>query len=220
MEISNVKLTDNEKVQIANTDHLWRIMVGVLKREGTMYSEKEHFWVVALSKNEYIKCIDLVSLGNYNKAMVDPIKVFRSGIRKNAHHAIIMHNHPSGNPEPSKSDIDITDRLFQCGMLIGFPIIDHIIITLDGYLSFSKIKLMSKIESSIEYVPSFELEERFIKQAERVRKEAFEEGKILGEEKGIEETRILIASNMRKIGVDIKTIEKTTGLSAKLIEKL
>ena len=71
-------------------------------------------------------------------SLVHPREVFREAIKRNSHKIILMHNHPSGNIEPSNEDKNVTLRLIKCGDLIGIEVIDHIIIGDGLYYSFKE----------------------------------------------------------------------------------
>ena len=98
-------------------------------------SYKEEFLVLLLdTKNRIIKT-KRVSIGSLNQTLVHPREVFRFAIMENSNSIIISHNHPSGDPSPSKEDIDITKRLVEAGNFIGIKVLDHIIIGNDKYIS-------------------------------------------------------------------------------------
>lgn len=110
--------------------------------ESMRYLKEEVFKTVLLNtKNEIITDID-VSRGTLNSSLVHPREVFKNAIKKSANKIILIHNHPSGNVEPSKEDINITDRLIECGKIIGIEIIDHIIIGDGIYYSFKESRKM------------------------------------------------------------------------------
>ena len=104
--------------------------------------KKEHF--VALYINARNKLIhrDLVSVGTLNANLVHPREVFEPAIARASVQVIVAHNHPSGDPEPSEDDLVITKKLVDGGKLLGIEVIDHIIITKTGYLSFKDKKLI------------------------------------------------------------------------------
>ena len=104
--------------------------------------KKEHF--VALYINARNKLIhrDLVSVGTLNANLVHPREVFEPAIARASAQAVVAHNHPSGDPEPSEDDLIITKKLVDGGKLLGIEVIDHIIITKTGYLSFKDKKLI------------------------------------------------------------------------------
>ena len=122
-------------------------------------------------------CIDTVALGTVDSVNIVPMNVFRNGVWKGCTHAILAHNHPSLEIKPSKHDIDVTDRLYQCGLILELPINDHLIITLKTYYSFEEHGLMAKILKSIKFKPHFKIVEDMKAEAEKIRKQAFAEGK-------------------------------------------
>lgn len=82
-----------------------------------------------------ILCIDRVSVGSLNQSIVHPREVFKSAVYSSAAAIILVHNHPSLDPAPSREDIEITRRLKECGELLGIKLLDHIIVG-DSYVSF------------------------------------------------------------------------------------
>ena len=96
---------------------------------------KEHFITLHLDGKNRILCIDRVSVGSLNQSIVHPREVFKSAIYSSAAAIILVHNHPSLDPSPSREDIEITRRLKECGELLGIKLVDHIIVG-DSYVSF------------------------------------------------------------------------------------
>ena len=95
-------------------------------------SPQELFLAITMDANySPIKC-HMISLGTANHSMVHPRDVFREAISDNAVAVIIAHNHPSGNTEPSKQDIETTETLEKAGELIGIQVLDHIIFAPNG----------------------------------------------------------------------------------------
>jgi len=112
--------------------------ISKLFMEEMRYLKKEVFKVLLLNtKNQIIK-IDEVSVGILNSALVHPREVFTNAIRKNASSIILIHNHPSGNPKPSKEDISLTERLIEAGKIIGINVLDHIIIGDGEFISLKE----------------------------------------------------------------------------------
>ncbi|WP_455539504.1 RadC family protein [Terrisporobacter sp.] len=110
--------------------------------ESLRYQYKEIFKIVLLNtKNEIIKDVD-ISMGTLNSSLVHPREVFKEAIRRSSNKIILLHNHPSGNAEPSKEDKIVTNRLKECGELIGIEVIDHIIIGDGVYFSFKENMLI------------------------------------------------------------------------------
>ncbi len=81
--------------------------------------------------------MNIVSQGTLNSTVVSPREVFKSSILSNAAGIIALHNHPSGNPTPSREDYETTKRLKECGDLLDIPLIDHVIVAAGGDKSYS-----------------------------------------------------------------------------------
>jgi DNA repair protein RadC len=91
-------------------------------------SDREQFLVVTLdTKNQPIN-VNVCSVGTLNSSLVHPREIFKVAILSNANSIIIGHNHPSGNPEPSKEDLSITKRIKEAGEIIGIKLTDHLIL--------------------------------------------------------------------------------------------
>ena len=104
--------------------------------ERLRHRKKEVFISLLLdSKNRLIREIQ-VSEGSLNASIVHPREVFAPVIRESAAAVLFVHNHPSGDPEPSREDIELTDRLREAGQLMGVRVLDHIIIGNGSYTSF------------------------------------------------------------------------------------
>jgi len=100
--------------------------------------KKEHFLILCLdTKNNLIK-INTISTGTLDANLVHPREVFKEAIQSLASSIILIHNHPSGNPEPSDADLDITKRILETGKIIGIDVLDHIIIADNKSLSFKE----------------------------------------------------------------------------------
>ncbi len=100
--------------------------------------KKEHFVVFYLdSRNQEIKR-EIISVGSLSANLVHPREVFEPAVKNLAAQIILAHNHPSGDSEPSEDDLEINRRLVEAGKILGIEVIDHIIITKDGYLSFKE----------------------------------------------------------------------------------
>ena len=105
-------------------------------------SKKEHFVTFYLdTRNQEIKR-DIVSIGTLNYNLVHPREVFEPAVRNLAASIILAHNHPSGCLEPSDEDLSLTKRLVSPGKLLGIEVIDHIIVTKDGFISFKQKNLL------------------------------------------------------------------------------
>jgi len=104
--------------------------------------KKEHFVIFYLdSRNQEIKR-EIISVGSLNANLVHPREVFEPAVRHLAAQIVLAHNHPSGDPEPSEDDLEITKRLTESGKILGIEVIDHIIITKTGFISFKEKNLI------------------------------------------------------------------------------
>lgn len=106
-------------------------------------SDREKFVVACLdTKNQPVN-ISVVSIGSVNSAIVHPREVFKVAMLSNASKIICFHNHPSGNLKCSKEDENITNRLKECGEILGIELVDHIIVgDNDKYFSFKENCMM------------------------------------------------------------------------------
>jgi len=104
--------------------------------------KKEQFKVILLDiKNKIIKDI-LISQGSLTSSIVHPREVLKPAIQASAASVIFIHNHPSGDPEPSSDDIEVTNRLCRSCSIIGINLLDHIIVAESGYYSFRQKDLI------------------------------------------------------------------------------
>lgn len=97
---------------------------------------KECVLSLHLDAKNRVCCVDEVAVGSLNEAIVHPREVFKSALLSSAAAIILIHNHPSGDPAPSKIDFEITDRLKMAAEVLGVRLLDHIIIG-DDYFSFA-----------------------------------------------------------------------------------
>ncbi len=91
-------------------------------------SEQERFFVLLLDGKHALRRIELVSLGTLTTSLVHPREVFRPAVRAAAAAVVCAHNHPSGDPEPSAEDVEVTRRLLDAGKLLGIPVLDHVVL--------------------------------------------------------------------------------------------
>jgi DNA repair protein RadC len=111
--------------------------------------KQEAFAVILLdTKNRMIGSPRVATLGLLNTSPVHPRETFRDAVRDGAANMIVAHNHPSGEPTPSKEDIDITRRLVDAGKILGIPVVDHLILGraepgVAGFVSLRKQNLVA-----------------------------------------------------------------------------
>ncbi|ABB23481.1 RadC family protein [Pelodictyon luteolum] len=103
---------------------------------------QEHLFVLHLNtKNQVTKCVR-VTVGTLNASLIHPREVFKSAIRESAHAIILVHNHPSGDTEPSNADRQVTTLLKQASAVIQIDLLDHVIIGKTSWFSFRESNLL------------------------------------------------------------------------------
>ena len=106
-------------------------------REQLKDLDREQFIIACLNTKNEPTNISVVSVGTLNKAIVHPREVFKTAILSNAASIMAFHNHPSGETTPSQQDIQLTNRLYEAGELLGIKLLDHLVIG-DG--TFTSLK--------------------------------------------------------------------------------
>lgn len=104
--------------------------------------QKEHFLALYLNARKQLVHKETISIGSLTETLAHPREVFEPAIRHLASSVILAHNHPSKNMEVSEADIKLTEKLIQSGAILDIEVLDHIIITDDGYISFKEKGLL------------------------------------------------------------------------------
>lgn len=102
------------------------------------YLSQEHFVVLGLNTKNEIIFKETVFIGSLNASIVHPRETFKHLIRRSCASAIVAHNHPSGQPDPSREDIEVTKRLSEAGKILGIDVLDHIIVGAQSYVSLKE----------------------------------------------------------------------------------
>lgn len=104
--------------------------------------QKEKFIVVCLNSANKIIKHEIISIGNLNSSVVHPREIFKVAIENSSASIILIHNHPSGNPDPSNEDISITRKIVEAGKIMDIPVFDHLIIAGGKFTSFVEKRLI------------------------------------------------------------------------------
>lgn len=121
---------NNLNVKIKNSQDVANMLMDEMK-----YEKREIVKLIILNtKNIVLKVLD-ISLGGTNFAVIEPKEILLEPIKMQATKIILVHNHPSGDPTPSKSDYIVTDRIYECASLMGIELLDHIVIGDNKYQS-------------------------------------------------------------------------------------
>lgn len=105
-------------------------------------ARREHFVVLLLNARHEVQRRETISIGSLNASIVHPREVFLPAIVHSAASVVLVHNHPSGDPEPSEEDLSITRRLREVGDLVGIGVLDHVVIGARGVVSLRARQLL------------------------------------------------------------------------------
>ena len=128
----NNKINNINQIKIYSSESIFNYYKDKLKDK-----LQEHFYCVYLDTKNHIIKDKLLFIGTINQSLVHPREVFKEAYLLSASSIICIHNHPSGNVNPSNNDIIITKQLKEVGTLLGINVLDHIIIGKDTYYSFN-----------------------------------------------------------------------------------
>ena len=103
---------------------------------------REHLMVIFLNARNEMIYKKPMFIGTLNANLVHPREIFQEALKQNAASVILVHNHPSGDPDPSEDDLTITKRIVEAGKIMGIDILDHVIITRNKVFSFKEKKLL------------------------------------------------------------------------------
>ena len=104
--------------------------------------KREHFLLLSLNTRNHVIGTQTISIGSLDSSIVHPREVFQAAILDHAASVILIHNHPSGNPEPSEDDIKLTRRLIDSGQTLGIDVLDHIIVSDRIYFSMKEKNML------------------------------------------------------------------------------
>ena len=107
------------------------------------YYDRERMILACVNSKLMITAVHTVSIGTLTASVIHPREIFKIACVANASGIIMIHNHPSGDPSPSAEDNMITDRIEECGKIMGIPLLDHLVIGRDDYYSYSDAGCLS-----------------------------------------------------------------------------
>ncbi|MFW6007357.1 MAG: RadC family protein [Halanaerobiales bacterium] len=129
--------SDQNRIIVKEPQDVSNVMMPRLR-----YNKQEVFSLILLNIKNQIIAISEITKGGLTSSIVHPREVFKEAIKRSSAAIILVHNHPSGIPEPSDEDIKITKRLIECGKIIGIEIMDHIVIGDGIYVSLKEKQLI------------------------------------------------------------------------------
>jgi DNA repair protein RadC len=133
----NSKLYDVDTVTIKQPEDVYAIISTVFSLQ---YEPVEHFGILALNAKNTIVGLHILAIGTIDSAIINQREIFKAALMNNATYVIMFHNHPSGDPTPSQDDISITQQIELAGHIMGIPILDHIIIGENSFVSLRESK--------------------------------------------------------------------------------
>lgn len=132
-----VQCRRNDRKKIRRAKDVFDYMQGRIPDE-----TKEHLFVLHLNTKNIVLRHETVSVGTLNTSLIHPREVFKSAIRESAHALILIHNHPSGDVEPSPADRKVTEMLRQAGTILQIELLDHVIVGKENWFSFREHSLL------------------------------------------------------------------------------
>lgn len=136
-ELTRRRYRGKKLPEIRGPDDVARVVGPKLRKE-----TREHFLVLLLNARHEVMGRETVSVGSLNASIVHPREVFRPAVVASAAATVLVHNHPSGDPEPSEEDLSITKRLVEAGELLGISVLDHVIVASRGIVSLRARQLL------------------------------------------------------------------------------
>jgi len=133
LEMVKEKSVEYGDSQISQPEDVAKIGFKLLNK-----ADREMFLVICLNVKNQINSVQVASMGTLGSTIIHPREIFKVAIMSNAASVALIHNHPSGNTEPSRDDINITQRLIEAGELLGIRVLDHVIVADDRFYSFSE----------------------------------------------------------------------------------
>jgi len=128
------KVKPSERIKISNSKDAYELLAGIC---GDKIEYCEQFFVVLLTRANTVLGVSKISEGGVCSTVVDPKKVMQIALRFHSCSLLLAHNHPSGNTRPSEQDIQLTRKLKAGADLFDISIIDHLIISSEGFFSFA-----------------------------------------------------------------------------------
>jgi len=120
-------------IQISSSKHAYDLLAA----NWSNIDYEESFKIILLNRGNRVLGVCRISVGSISATVADPKKIFQTALAANASAVILAHNHPSGNVKPSLNDQMITNKCKQVGGFLDLPVLDHIVVTKDGYYSFA-----------------------------------------------------------------------------------
>lgn len=133
--IYRTSVKPSERPKVTSSQSAYQLLLQAWDNDKIEFVEQ--FKVLLLNKNNKVLGLYEISTGGISGTVVDVRLIFASALKANASGIIMAHNHPSGNLTASQADRDITKKVIAAGKLLDIPVLDHLIVTTEGYYSFA-----------------------------------------------------------------------------------
>ena len=131
----STKIKKEDRVQVKSSEDAFRVLIEIFDQTTLEY--QEIFYVLLLNRANEVLGYKCVSKGGISGTVVDTRQILGLALKCNAVSIILSHNHPSGNKLPSQTDIDLTKKIKDGGALLDIMVLDHLIVTMEGYYSLA-----------------------------------------------------------------------------------
>jgi DNA repair protein RadC len=137
LEVREIEYSYDKRPKISS-------MEDVVKTVKPMIADpnKEFFMALYLNTKNGVMKQEVISIGSLSANVVHPREIFKTACMVSAAFIIVAHNHPSGDPTPSREDIEITKKLYEAGKMMGIELLDHVILGYDRYYGFKESGLL------------------------------------------------------------------------------
>lgn len=125
-----------EKLYFKSARGVYEFGLTMMKLSDKSDEHKERFYVIGLNSKNNLEYVELCSIGILNASLVHPREIFHMAVIKQVNAIIILHNHPSGEPEPSEEDNKITRAIYAAGDTLGIQLLDHVIMGDETFYSY------------------------------------------------------------------------------------
>ena len=132
----SVKASDRQKIRCS--DEIEKIVRNIFPS----IEHREYFYLICLNRSNQVLGYHQVSVGGITGTVADIRIIFQTALKANSSSIVVAHNHPSGNTTPSESDCQLTNKIKDAGKLLDIPVLDHLILTAESYLSFADENLL------------------------------------------------------------------------------
>jgi len=132
-ELKRRRYRGKRRLEVSNPRQAFQIL-----RDRIEDWSREHFLVILLDARHCVQGVETISVGTLTASLVHPREVFKPAVAQSVAAILIGHNHPSGDPEPSPEDLELTKRLSDAGRLMGIDLIDHVIFGKQAYVSLKE----------------------------------------------------------------------------------